>query len=62
MEDPQPGSGQTVNAQLRQSLLRSHPLPESRPLTPEMSGDDAYTVHPRLVFTASMQEISSVQS
>ena len=62
MEEPQPGSGQAVNVQLRQSLLRSHPLPESRPLTPEVSGDDAYMVCPRLVCTASMQDITSVQA
>ena len=57
MEDQQSGSGQAGNVQLRQSLLRSHPLQESRPLTPEMSGDDAYMVCPRHVCTASMQKI-----
>lgn len=47
MEDQQPGSGQAVDVQLRQSLLRSHPLQESRPLTPEISGDDVHAVRPQ---------------
>ena len=62
MEDQQPGSGHAVNVQLRQSLLRSHPLHESRPLTPEIFGDGAYMVCPRHICTVSVQKMSSVQS
>ena len=41
---PQPGIEQGISVQLKQSLLQSHPLQESRPLSPDMPGDDVCVV------------------